>query len=151
MAIERRKFIKTSIIALAGLGTATGLSYLAIPKYEAILKLILEHDLKSLKIQTDAIDQFIEAALKEDLFGNSKAKKEMIRIYHFMANTWFPLPYQYKYDQYRADIVGKFLLSTNFFYNKMDESKEIKYLRVYNAYKFPCGNPFSNLFYPLSL
>ncbi len=149
MAFARRKFLKTSLIGLLGVGGAASLGYLAMPGYEKILQTILENDLSKLKVKPGAIEQFVAAAIKENTFGHSYAKKEMIRIYNYIANSWLPLPYKYKYDQYRADIVCKFLLSSDFFIHKMDESREISYLRIYNPYKFPCGNPFSNLFYPL--
>lgn len=149
MAIGRRNFIKYSILAGAGIVGASSIGYLSIPKYDSILKKILINDLSGLILKPDAIDRFVADAINENTFGHSFAKKEMMRVYHYIANSRIPLPFKYKYEQYRADIVGKFLLSTDFFYNKMDETKQITYLRIYNPYKFPCGNPFSNLFYPL--
>ena len=45
-------------------------------------------------------------------------------------------------------LVKDFLQATDFFYNKMDESKEVKYTGLYNVYQKPCSNPFSHYFYP---
>jgi hypothetical protein len=48
-----------------------------------------------------------------------------------------------------TELVQKYLLSTDFFLNKMDESKPVKYLGVvYTPYAKPCFNPFSSLYYP---
>ncbi len=47
-----------------------------------------------------------------------------------------------------SSLVEKYLLSTDFFLNKMDESRTVKYAGYYNPYKSPCTNPFSSLYYP---
>lgn len=45
-------------------------------------------------------------------------------------------------------IVTGFLFSTDFFLNRMDEAKTIKYIGFHETNKAPCFNPFSNLYYP---
>jgi hypothetical protein len=45
-------------------------------------------------------------------------------------------------------LLTAYLLSTDFFTNKMDESKTIKYVGLYNPYTRPCAHPFSNNVYP---
>ena len=65
-----------------------------------------------------------------------------------MDNGLFTLPYTVNYNAYRNKIVLIFLLSTNFFVNRMDESKPVYFTSVYDPYQIPCSNPFSNLFYP---
>jgi hypothetical protein len=45
-------------------------------------------------------------------------------------------------------ITQEYLLSTDFFRNKMDESRIVKYIGFYNPYQMPCTNPFSSTFYP---
>lgn len=47
-------------------------------------------------------------------------------------------------------LINTYLLSTDFGMNGMDESKEIKYLGLYNPYLRPCSHPFSHLQYPSS-
>jgi hypothetical protein len=45
-------------------------------------------------------------------------------------------------------ISQQYLLSTDFFRNKMDESKIVKYLGLFDPYLRPCANPFSEIYYP---
>ena len=45
-------------------------------------------------------------------------------------------------------IVTGFLLSTDFFVNRMDETKTIKYIGLRDKNKAACFNPFSHLYYP---
>ncbi len=51
--------------------------------------------------------------------------------------------------KYWDELTDTYLLSTDFFRNKMDESKLVTYTgTIYNPYKTPCSHPFSNLYYP---
>jgi hypothetical protein len=45
------------------------------------------------------------------------------------------------------NMISTYLLSTDFFINKMDEKQLVKYLGFYNPYKRPCANPFTRTFY----
>lgn len=45
-------------------------------------------------------------------------------------------------------LVSQYLLSTDFFRNRMDESRLIKYLALYNPYTNPCAHPFSAAQHP---
>lgn len=40
------------------------------------------------------------------------------------------------------DVLSRFLLSTDFFLHDADESRPIRYLRLYDPYLSPCNNPF---------
>ena len=42
-------------------------------------------------------------------------------------------------------IVSTYLLSSDFFINKMDEKRVIKYVALYDPYRRPCVHPFSHL------
>lgn len=46
------------------------------------------------------------------------------------------------------ELVKYYLLSSNFFINKTDEHKLVKYLGLYSPYKSPLPNPFSFILYP---
>lgn len=53
-------------------------------------------------------------------------------------------------DQYKKEpkkienrAVTQFLMSTDFFWNKADESKPVKYLAYYDPYRRICSNPFA--------
>lgn len=145
--ISRRKFlwiILLTIIAVIA-GTVVFLGF------DKVVILMLKKDLAHLKIDEDNFDKFIEEANARDHWERKFfdwQKKQLIR-FGFFADSLLPsFPYKYKFLQYRSDIVGDFLLSTDFFVNKMDSNKSVKYIGLYDPYVRPCSNPFSNLYYP---
>jgi hypothetical protein len=115
--------------------------------FRKIVYNILAEDLEKLKIQEGSIEQYIIDAEKEYFWGYTRGQKEFIKAHYYFP--FLPLPYAFKYRQFRANITGMYLLSTDFFLNKMDASKPVTYLSYYNPYKRPCTNPFSNLYYPV--
>ncbi len=44
-------------------------------------------------------------------------------------------------------LVSNYLLSTDFFMNKMDEGRVINYVGIYDPYQRPCAHPFSHTQY----
>ena len=44
-------------------------------------------------------------------------------------------------------LVTAYLLSSDFFQNKMDEKRTIKYVGLYDPYSRPCSHPFSHIHY----
>jgi len=146
---NRRQFIKLSI---AGVATA-GVAYVgikAVTPFQKMIAEVLSADLKELKINSEDIIKFSSKAAETNPWGYSGTKVKFIALYHYLDKKWLPLPYKYKYVQYRADIVGRFLLSTDFFKNKMDESKPINYLgTIYSPYNTTCSNPFTASYYKL--
>lgn len=145
--ISRRKFI---FLALLGLIGAAITSFL-ISSFNKVVYKVLSKDLSHLNVSFESYAQFIKEA-QENNHWNKKffdeKKRLFFRAYYLLDYLPVPLPYKYKYVQYRSEIVGDFLLSTDFFINKMDVNKEIAFLGLYNPYKRPCSNPFSNLYYP---
>jgi|GEM_PF-6628337 len=74
--------------------------------------------------------------------------KKLISMNPVKFLRWLPLSLRQKYRQKRAEVVGNFLLSTNFFHNHMNEQLEIKYNGyVYEMYKYACTNPLSEFQY----
>lgn len=142
--MKRRKFL--GMLSLGAAGTAVGVATL--PGFNKLVKRIIENDTKELNVADGAIDQYLMDAHERKVFDKYNfAKKEFIRIHYFLDFPLLPIPYRSKYTQYRSEIVGHFLLSTNFFFNKMDTNKVIKYESIYDPYFRPCSHPFSNLFY----
>jgi hypothetical protein len=143
--ISRRRFLYSIafvvIILLIGV--------IGLPHLEKVIRKILEKELSFLDLESGAIDRFLEETKKTGYWNRifSQQKKYFIIGYYVLSNPLFHLPYQYKYNQQKARIVGDFLLSTSFFYNKMDEKKEVKYNGLYDPYMRPCANPFSDLIY----
>ncbi|ELR73348.1 hypothetical protein C900_04200 [Fulvivirga imtechensis AK7] len=145
--ISRRKFIKLILLAVAAVLAGT----LVIFDFNKIVVQMLKKDLAHLKINPDSFEKFVkEADDKRHWAGKffDWKKKQFVR-FGFIVDSLLPsFPYKYKYVQYRSDIVGDFLLSTDFFMNRMDSNKTINYIGLYNPYARPCSNPFSNLYYP---
>jgi hypothetical protein len=142
--MQRRKFlgiaaggIGISIVALSG--------FFASKNFRKVIFEILRHDLKGLKVSKETLEKYIADAEKENFWGFTEGKIQFIKAHH---NIPIPLPYAVKYRHFKSIIVGTYLLSTDFFLNKMDVAKPVNYLAYYNPYKRPCYNPFSNLYYP---
>jgi hypothetical protein len=48
-------------------------------------------------------------------------------------------------------LVSAYLLSSDFFQNKMDETRIVKYVGLYDPYTRPCSHPFSHVHYTENL
>ena len=146
---HRRKFIKYSIFGAAALGLGyTG--FKVFTPYQNSIAAILKEDLKGLKVNEDDIIKFSEQASKENVWGLDDNQQKVMGLYDSGLFKRMPLPYQEKYRFWRDQIVGTFLLSTDFFINKMDESKPIVYSgRIWGPYRSSCMNPFSAIYYTL--
>jgi hypothetical protein len=145
--MERRKFIKLGVLSGSVSAALFGGYLWVYPSFKQLIIRILEKDLDGLKVKSFDIERFAEDASKLNPWDFNTAK-----IYFIALCTKFGfvnLPYMYKFHQYRADIVARFLLSTDFFRNGMKEDVDIQYGGVvYTPYRQPCGNPFSHLYYP---
>lgn len=143
--MKRRTFIKASI-ALTGAGLV---SYLVIPSFTDTLSKVLKDETARLNIDTNALNQFIKDANREQFWLKfSRSKKVLIILHTYAGILKGILPYRNKYLLYKGQIVGQFLMSTDLLLNKMDTSKQIVYTTFYNPYKQPCYNPFSVNHYP---
>lgn len=143
--MKRRNFLK-----LAGAGTALAATGLwGINSFHSSVKAMILKDTRGLKLKEEEIDKFLADA-KAEMFWN---RYDLTKKGFILAHTWLGsgfLPYKFKYSQYRNTIVGTFLLSTDYFSNRMQAEKPVTYVAFYNPYKRPCGSPFSNLHYPQS-
>ncbi|HTF80812.1 MAG TPA: hypothetical protein VL947_03770 [Cytophagales bacterium] len=145
--MNRRKFFKYAGIG-AGAATIGGAVFYTTSTLKNLVTHILTEDLKGMQVTEQDIERFANDAAQINPWGYSDVKVKFIAAYGKIDWKWLNLPYKYKYQQYRADIVGRFLLSTNFFREGMDEQKKIVYSgTIYTPYNFPCYNPFSNMYY----
>src|SRR5687767_14379423 len=137
--MRRRNFLQ-----LLGLGTAA----VAVPtvgvaasSVENALAGIILNEFSFLKIDRKGVDQYVA-----DYYRMTGADKQ------FFMNVKTKAYYFLKIDSERSQLVRTltqlYLMSTDFFQNRMDESKEVKYLGWYNPHKTPCANPFSSIYYP---
>ena len=144
MKISRRKFI---LIGLTSFGVLI-VSVAGLTSFEWIVRRMLHADLKKLNIDASVYDSFFKEAAKANMWDQfSMSKKALIRFHFWIENPFVRFPYYYKYLHYKNLIVEDFLMSTDFFVNKMDEKAKIEYTGLFDPYKRYCYNPFSSLFY----
>lgn len=146
--MQRRRFLKLSGLGIL-LGVGASVSYSFVTPLETIIFSILKEDLAKLKVSEQDLKKYARDAAELNPFHFSFAKVKMISLYSQLSNMGIKTgPYFYKYVQYRSEIVGNFLLSTDFFWSKLTDKDEIRYFgNVFTPYNHPCGNPFSNRYY----
>jgi hypothetical protein len=139
--MNRRSFIRISSLAI--LAAIAGYFLLS---FDKVVRRILVKDSEALDLGEDVIDRFIADAKKEYFWDKfSFSKKMFICVQHFLFSLGLKVKYHHKYMQYRSMITGQFLLSTDFFLNKMDTKQKVTYIGFFNPYKTGCSNPFSSL------
>lgn len=138
--MKRRTFI-----ALAGVGTGMLVIppslYFVSPGQKKYAIYLLEKELVYLKIAPGSISKYVD-----DYFGasaNDMVSSLKWKILYYLGYTWE------KSDRI-TELIKYFLLSSDFFIHKMDESKMVNYLGLYSPYKSPVPNPYSFLLYPPS-
>lgn len=141
--MKRRNFLK--IIGAGSVLAAAG--FWGLSSFDSSIKDIILEDTEGLHLKEETIDRFLADAKKEVFWHEYDFTKKGFIVAHTWLGSGF-LPYKLKYCHYRSKIVGTFLLSTDFFLNKMDEKKPIQYRGFYNPYKQACSSPFSSLYYP---
>jgi hypothetical protein len=136
--MNRRNFLKltgfgAAAITLPGVGMAT------ISLKQAITGIILR-EFSYLDLEKEGVEQFAQDYLTT--YPDTP--------HYFKTRMYYALGFDSKQSKLVNHFADVYLRSTDFFYNKMDESKPVRYLGLYNPYKRPCANPFSNIYYPQS-
>ncbi len=133
--MKRRKFL-----AVAGMGglVAAVLSFrfVATSTEDAVVNRIIK-ELNFLKLNRDGVVKFVA----DYTATMGKKAKLMLKSYSFMGMNA-------SNSQKINTLLNAYMLSTDFFINGMDESKEVKYIGMYDPYNRPCAHPFSNAYYP---
>ena len=147
--MQRRKFLKFAALGAGG-GIAAGGAFVYFENFDALARKIILNDTAMLKIEKKVYDAFfndVEKQRKWDrVFQNQH--QQLIKWHYYVDNPLFRLPYATSYEVNRSKLIATFLLSTDFFINKMDASKPISYRGLFDQYNGPCSNPFSDLYYP---
>lgn len=145
--MKRKTFI--GLAAVVAAGAAAG-GYIFFENFEDLARKIIRKDTASLKIDPAEMDKFFKAVKDAGTWDKvfTNAHKQLVKWHYRIDNGLFDLPYATNYKVYRSKIVGTFLLSTDFFTNKMDTSKPVRFTTLFDPYKRPCSSPFSNLYYP---
>lgn len=125
----------------AGIGTAlipVSLYQLS-PEIQNYAIRIIKEELYYLKLDSSGVHQFVN-----DYF--------QARENNLNESLKWKLAYFLKLDWRRSgrisDLIKYYLLSSDFFINKTDESKIVNYLGLFNSYKSPVPNPYSFVIYP---
>lgn len=139
--MKRRSFLKLSGLGIAGLVALPGLAYVSTSVKSGAVGILLK-EFKYLKLDEKGVEDFVN-----DFF--SKYSYDM--TYHLKIRSYYLLGIQSDKSSLVGDLANKYLLSTDFFRNRMDETKIIRYIGLYNPYQIPCSNPFSNIYYPSSV
>ena len=133
--MKRRRFL-----TIAGVGTLiTALvsgKFLATSFEESAAK-IIRNELEFLKLD--------EAGLKAFVRDYSAVKD---RNYKVIVKSYGLLGIGSQRSGKIHQMVSTYLLSTDFFVNKMDESRVLKYISMYDPYLRPCSHPFTSPRYP---
>jgi hypothetical protein len=131
MKMKRRKFL-----TIAGIGgLIAGLATFGIAFQGAIEKVIFS-ELGFLKLDNEGVRRFVADYTRSMTSKN----KMMLKGYSFMGIGAAK-------SQKINSLINAYLLSTDFFMNKMDEGRTIKYIGLYDPYTRPCAHPFSSAFY----
>ncbi len=142
--MKRRKFLKVFSISTL---SVTILGMVFIPSFENVIKGIIKEDLQKKNPDHKVVDKFFKKADEEGIWERifyTLEKREFLRLHYMFTNKFVTLPYRNKYKDLRAEIVGLFLLSTNYFTKR--EEEVVEFIAVYNPYNRPCSNPFTSLY-----
>lgn len=131
--MKRRNFIK-----LAGIGTAIAaipVVSLSLNNFHESLTGIIINELDYLKLDKAGVEKFVIDFAKEKPSG-----------YRLKVRTFYMFRTRSTKSETVEQIIHSYLRSSDFFINKMDETKTVNYLGMYDPYK-ACRNPFSFIYY----
>jgi len=133
--MKRRKFI--TIAGVGALVTAVASGKFLTTSFEDSAESIIRRELNFLKLDDAGLRAFTKdySALKDRNF------KLIVKSYGLLG---VGSGRSGKIHQ----MVSTYLLSTDFFTNKMDESRAIKYVGIFDPYRRPCAHPFTSPQYP---
>ena len=133
--MKRRKFIwklAGAGGAIAGLGAVLFTSSL-----KGVVERRIQGELSFLKLDPEGLSRFV-ADYTSRLTPRSKKSLEGFSFLYVSS----------RYSQKIRRLVNVYLLSTDFFQHKMDDSRIIRYVALYDPQLRPCVNPFSGTHYP---
>lgn len=128
--MKRRKFLTIAGIGAVIAAVASG-KFLTTP-FESSVAALIKDELSFLRLDEEGLDKFANDYARTasrkfkiivkgyDLLGIGAAQSG--KIHH---------------------IVSTYLLSSDFFLNKMDEKRVVKYVALFDPYLRPCAHPFS--------
>lgn len=147
--MKRRKFLTISGIGAAGVIVSLGAFGITLPDMENLIVAMVKEDVSKLKVSERDIKKYAADVMKNDPFRFGEMKWKFLAAYTRLKPLGLPLPKRGLYTELRSVVTGNFLLSTNYFWEKLGDNDIVTYSgRVFTPYNYPCGNPFSNIYYP---
>ena len=133
--MNRRHFF-----TIAGIGG--GIAALAFGKFltssfEDTAEKLIRKELSFLKLDTAGIRAFVD--------DYSKTKDERFKL---TIKGYGLLGITSSQSGKIHQLVSTYLLSSDFFVHNQNESREVKYIGLYDPYTRPCAHPFSHFRYP---
>ncbi len=116
--------------------------YFIAPELKTYAKKVLEKELFYLKLEPEGVSRYIDDYFRNN--GNDTVSVLKWKALYYLKSNWK------KSDRIR-DLIKYYLLSSDFFINKTDETKVVNYLGLFNSYKSPIPNPYSFVLYPPSV
>lgn len=135
--MNRRKFLFLTGVATGAVVIPASVYFVSgsVKKYAVLL---IEKELDYLKLEPGSVINYVD-----DYFQNSNDAVSRLKF-----KTMYYLNINWEKSNHLKELIKYYLLSTDFFINKMDESKEVRYLGQYSPYKSPVPNPFAYTLYP---
>lgn len=133
--MKRRKFL--TIAGLGALITALASGKFLATSFEDVTEQIIKSELEFLKLDDAGLKAFVRdySAVKD-------------RKYKLIVKSYGLLGIGPEQSGKIHQIVSTYMLSTDFFANKMNESRVIRYIALYDPYLRPCSHPFTSPQYP---
>lgn len=121
---------------IAGAGTvitALASAKFLTTSFEDSAEHLIRKELKFLKVDDEGIRAFVKD------YGAARD-----RYYKLVLKSYSMLGIDSSQSGKVHQLVSTYLLSTDFFLNRMDESLVVKYVGLYDPYLRPCTHPFAN-------
>lgn len=130
--MKRRRFLKITGIAGALGVILSGKFFLT--SFEDAAERVINSELHFLNLHTGGVRDFVKA------YSGTRDRR-----YKLTVKGYSLLGISASQSGKVHQLVSSYLLSSDFFLNKMDEARVIKYVALYDPYKKACAHPFSHL------
>jgi len=137
--MNRRKFLILTGVATGAVVIPSSIYFISgdLKKYAVLL---IERQLDYLRLENGSVLKYVN-----DYFQNSNDAVARLKF-----KSMYYLNLSWEKSNVLKELIKYYLLSTDFFINKMDENQEVKYIGLYSPYKSPVPNPFAYTLYPPS-
>jgi hypothetical protein len=132
--MKRRKFL-----TIAGAGSAAAILSFTFVSYdfETVATRLITKELSFLRLDRAGVARFV-----------SDYSKNKNTSYRLIVKGYSLLGIRSSQSGKIRQLVSSYLLSTDFFANRMDEQRTVRYVGLYDPYTRPCAHPFSHVHYP---